>query len=876
MIAFAGPDLVTSRLGSSGFFPIFRSLIHRDFQPAIGKFPRNPTMRSIMKYPPPITSQPIEKSFEQSPGPTHFVRPARRLISGFMGLLSAGSLHATDFVVTTGDDETFDGGSLAAESADGNGLSLREAITLANQNGGAPNSGDDDGDTISMSPTAFLLAAPTLNLTSELIISDDVVIDGNIPLGALFGRTEIDGAGATRLLNIETTGASGNLATVVLRNLDLSNGFSGDQGGAILVGEGESVTLENLSVRGSEALDGGGIYSSGSVTIRNSVFEGNTASGPSGSGGAIFNAAGGKLTISDSSFTDNLANRAGGAIEDQSGGTSGFDLLLTDVTFSSNNAGVPPAVAAPGNGGAIHVTGSGSVQINNGSASGNRAAREGGAYWNGSGLMELNASAVSGNIAGGPAADDGGGGIFNNGGTLTLTGGSVSGNTAEGASGSGGGVFSTDGAVTVTNTAIAGNIANRAGGGIELINGKLSLSNVILGGTDAAAGNIAGPAGTANPGNGGALHISGAAEISISGGLVANNVAAREGGGLWNQKGSTMTLTAGTFINANVASGDAADDGGGGIFNNGGVLEINNTDGVVAIVRNSANGAAGSGGGLHNASGSITRIIGAVFSENQANRAGGAIEEASGVSGETPGLTLTDVTMTINNAGVAPATGAPGSGGGLHVSGTGDVAMTGGTVAQNIAASEGGGLWNGGGLMTVSGVTIAANTASGAAADQGGGGIFNAGGEVQVMDSTTITGNIADGASGSGGGILNDVGGLVAILDSQISGNRANRAGGAIEDNSGAGLGLTVENSTLEGNLAGVAPAVAAPGNGGGLHITGPGDATFTGGTVSKERLNKGVIRPRFFLINFGAAQSPRSGLDTGDADHFLMTNEGF
>ncbi|MEZ4934387.1 MAG: hypothetical protein R2788_19955 [Saprospiraceae bacterium] len=90
--------------------------------------------------------------------------------------------------------------------------------------------------------------------------------------------------------------------------------------------------------------------------------------------------------------------------------------------------------------------------------------------------------------------------------------------------------------------------------------------------------------------------------------------------------------------------------------------------------------------------------------------------------------------------------------------------------------AEGGGLWNGTGTMTISGVVINANTASGADADQGGGGVFNAGGTVGVIDNTMITNNICDGAAGSGGGIFNDAGGSLTVMNSTISGNTAVRA----------------------------------------------------------------------------------------------------
>ena len=60
-----------------------------------------------------------------------------------------------DYVVTTLDDEAFDGGDLAAETADGN-LSLREALGLANAN--------PDADTIAFD--GLLVPAGTLFLTN--------------------------------------------------------------------------------------------------------------------------------------------------------------------------------------------------------------------------------------------------------------------------------------------------------------------------------------------------------------------------------------------------------------------------------------------------------------------------------------------------------------------------------------------------------------------------------------------------------------------------------------------------------------------------------------------------------------------------------------
>lgn len=737
-----------------------------------------------------------------------------------LGILANPS-QAADYLVSTTSDEPYDSGSLLDEMIDGGGLSLREAIALAN----GPE-GDDDGDTIAFDPVVFLLAAPTITLGAELVVGDDVVINGSTPTGPAI----LDGGGATRILHIDTGSAPGNGA-VSIANLVMRGGSAADDGGGIRLAPGGSLTLTDSTIDSCSAADGGGIHNDGGhLMITGGTFTANVANAEAGSGGAIFNASGGKVTIEGASFVGNLANRAGGAIEDQSGGNTGIDLSLSDVTFTDNKAGVAPAVPAPGNGGAIHITGSGSIRIDGGSASGNQAGREGGAYWNGSGTMEIVDSSITANSAAGAAADDGGGGVFNNGGTLVINGGSIASNFATGASGSGGGVFSTAGTVTITGTTLSANQANRAGGAIEVIDGVLDLDGVTLGGDEPAEGNIAGPAGTANPGNGGGIHISGSTLTVIDGGLIGFNVAAREGGGLWNQANSSMTVRGGTEISDNIALGMAADDGGGGIFNNGGELRVIASGGGVAIARNTATEGSGSGGGVFNASGGTAEIRGATLSQNVANRAGGAIEDASGLAN---GLAVIDSTLSGNLAGVAPATAAPGNGGGVHITGSGGALICNGSVTGNRAASEGGGLWNGTGTMEVEGAEVSGNTASGNDPDQGGGGIFNAGGSVSIHSLAVIDGNLADGTAGSGGGVLNDVGGTVTIEDSTLSNNACNRAGGGIEDNSGAGLAITLTNVTMTSNNTGVAPAVAAPGNGGALHVTGPGDVSVTGGTIS-------------------------------------------
>jgi hypothetical protein len=211
----------------------------------------------------------------------------------------------------------------------------------------------------------------------------------------------------------------------------------------------------------------------------------NIADGASGSGGGILNLA--SVSITGATITGNRANRAGGGIE----AGAGTSTTLTSVTLSNNNAGVAPAVAAPGNGGGLHVTMDGDVTITDSTIMQNVAALEGGGLWNGSGQMDIGGNtSISGNVASGAAADDGGGGVFQTtgAGVTNITGAvQITGNTADGLSGSGGGILNLA-TLNVSGAIISGNVANRAGGGIEAGGGTTTaLSNVTLNGNSAGA-----------------------------------------------------------------------------------------------------------------------------------------------------------------------------------------------------------------------------------------------------------------------------------------------------------------------------------------------------------------------------------------------------
>lgn len=710
-------------------------------------------------------------------------------------LLSSNAL-ATDYVVTNLEDSV----------QTGDGISLREAVDAARTNaavGDAP-AGEADGDTISFDPgllnvTATITLDPSLG---PLMIDDDLSIDGAADVPPI--TVSIDANGIQAFV-IDAAGGAGDTQEVVISNLSLTNGSSSGSGGAVSVSAGsvvsmDAVDINNSVANGADANQGGGaIYNAGTLTINRGEISSNSAPMGSGSGGAIFNDEGASLSVTQTLFNNNSAQRAGGAIEARANSTTTLD----GVTLNANMTG-----PSPGNGGGLHITGAGDATINGGEISGNTAAAEGGGLWNGFGTMLVTGTTISGNTASGADADNGGGGIFNNEGTLEISGATISANMADGASGSGGGILNKGsemrtGTVTVTDSAITGNSSNRAGGGIETTGAtSTSLTNVTL------SGNTTGDA----PGNGGGLHVSGSGAVAISGGAIDGNTAAREGGGLWNGAG-LMTVEDATISN-NTANGAAADDGGGGIFNNTGRVELTN----VVVSGNSATGAAGSGGGVFNLGPDsalpdrgVVIVNGGEISANSAIRAGGGIEATANTMTELSGGLL----LSNNTAGAAP-----GNGGGMHITGAGDATLNDVTVSANTATAEGGGLWNGAGTMIVTDSTVSGNTAEGADADQGGGGLFNLAGALRLTN-TMVTGNSATGAAGSGGGILN-IGSELTVNGGAVSGNTAIRAGGGIEDNNTGGAStITLTGVMLSGNSVG-----PSPGNGGAFHVTG-GDATI-------------------------------------------------
>ena len=625
--------------------------------------------------------------------------------------LTADSIEVIDNVAT-GDDADQGGGGIYN---DGGTVMITSSTLSRNIANGDSGSGG-----------ALMNNAGILTL-GEVDLSDNQAnrAGGGIEATADSTTIAFGGRWSTNVAGPAGTAAPGNggglhitgNGEATLTNLSVDGNVAAAEGGGLWNGSG-LMTLADVFVTNNLALGdaadngGGGVFNEGgTITIARGRITGNEASGDAGSGGGVFNNAG-IVTLTDVIVNQNIANRAGGGIE----ATAGSQTDFNSGSLIQNVAG-PTDSAAPGNGGGLHITGDGDASIIDSLVSNNSAAAEGGGLWNGAGNMVVSSTVFNANQASGDDADQGGGALFNQGGQLVVSASSFTGNVALGASGSGGGILNT-GSLTVIGSTFDANIANRAGGGIESTAGtQTTLTDID------AVDNVAGPDGTAAPGNGGFFHITGDGDATITNLDAATNRAAAEGGALWNGTGNMHV--SGSTLSDNVASGDDSDQGGGGLFNQGGRLVIENVD----VTGNVANGQSGSGGGLLNNGGSVS-ILRSNFDQNESNRAGGAIEDNAG-----QGLDLIDSTLTSNTTGASP-----GNGGGVHITGAGSVDVIRTTISGNSAAAEGGGVWNSmAGTMFVRDSIITGNSAP------IGGGVFIDGeSETVTVQTTDVSNNSVD------------------------------------------------------------------------------------------------------------------------------------
>jgi hypothetical protein len=133
----------------------------------------------------------------------------------------------------------------------------------------------------------------------------------------------------------ENGGAIFNVGTLVIDHSSLGANNTTGRGGAIF-NNGGNVTITHSTLINNEAMEGGAIYhSEGTIQITNSAIRSNRATDASAAtqnlGGGVHIDVG-AVTVVNSTFYDNRATGGGGIY------TRGNELSLTNVTFNRNRA----------------------------------------------------------------------------------------------------------------------------------------------------------------------------------------------------------------------------------------------------------------------------------------------------------------------------------------------------------------------------------------------------------------------------------------------------------------------------------------------------------------------------------------------------------
>lgn len=417
----------------------------------------------------------------------------------------------------------------------------------------------------SVSAALSVLEAGAIN---EITIAG--LLKGAQTISGTFPSFTLKGYGGSSLAVINAGGASG-------------------AGSALTVdASGKTVTIQDLTITGGNAENGGGInLAAGTVNLESGakVYSNKATSGGSGAGvyvasDATLNIKTGSEIYSNAAYSGTI--NGGGVYNGGTTTTSGGQIYNN----SANNGG------GVYNGGSLYVTGTsliGDGTANNNTATGanpgsncsNLANYGGGIYNNGNlyfgcdsnGSSSTTGYALSTNYGVRRNNATQGGGIYLAGGTFKAASGTVSYNHAA----YGGAIYVSGGTNNLGAVTLASNNVSNSGGALYLAN---STSLTVSGTADFNANSVEITSGSNNP-RGGAVYNSGTLEITASA-TFKNNVAkvtgdgtgSAYGGAIYN--GGTLTMTAGTIgatsnLNSvsNTVSGSASKAYGGAIYQGG-------------------------------------------------------------------------------------------------------------------------------------------------------------------------------------------------------------------------------------------------------------------------------------------------------------------
>ena len=492
-------------------------------------------------------------------------------------------------------------------------------------------------------------------------------------------------------------------------------------------------------------------------------------------------------------------------------------------------------------------------------------------------IVNINGGTIAGNTA-----QTGGGIALTEDATLNITGGTIAGNTAvfsndEG--GHGGGIFvygSNTEIIATSAVQISDNVADISGGGIFVygdrsklnING--STATVEISGNSIVLSSVAET--TLGIYGGGGIYIDpandGSAELSLNTVTISNNtvnatalpsgVETFGGGGILLYRSVTVNSFTNVTITGNKVEGQEESTAHGGV--GGGIYVEGDSNGEYDVynfvIENSTitSNSAHLGGGVYVGAG-IASLNGTTVIGD--NGAANTAEEGGGIYIASHGDSTADNTkassVTIEGSAAVQYNTAK-SGAGVYVTGANsDLILRGSAKISNNTASDtnngafGGGVYFEGGIFTMSGGTISANTAN------NGAGVYVESGEFALSDGTIGGAEEDANAATDGGGVyLSD--GEFAISGGEISYNTATGDGAGVHAwNSGT---FTMTNGSISNNKAtgdgggiyldiafamqgGVISANNAT-DGGGIYMCGNADFTMTDGTIGGDSAEDG------------------------------------
>ena len=238
----------------------------------------------------------------------------------------AGAINNRDGTVTI-TNSTFKGNTAVAEGGLGQGGAITNADQMTITGGSfANNTANYSGGAIyngaHAAPGQTSLTIDGTTFTGNSVTADfSTTPNDNIAGGAIFNDTN---------------------AKLDVKNATFTDNTSSLKGGAIFNRDG-TVTITNSTFKGNSVPKsaGGAVLNEsgntgilGTITITGSTFEGNKA----GNGGAVWNGSNGKVEIADSTFKGNTALAEGGI--GQGGAITNADqMTITGSTFEGNQAG---------------------------------------------------------------------------------------------------------------------------------------------------------------------------------------------------------------------------------------------------------------------------------------------------------------------------------------------------------------------------------------------------------------------------------------------------------------------------------------------------------------------------------------------------------